>query len=132
MSVDSAQAFLETWFRGDLKQIIRSDATEEQFFAIVKESGFDFTREEWEQVAAPPRRELSEAELGEVSGGGDPRWVIHVDHLAYGRCGNNPSGKDESGHFDMSKCYDATFRACHQEPCVGANWDHSHPGGDGG
>ena len=130
MSIDSAQAFLETWYRGDLPQIIRSTDTEERLFAVAKESGFDFTREEWMQVAAPPRRELSEAELGEVSGGVDPGFVLQIHLPAHTHYCNDPGPDlDEFGNFDMSRCADHAWQQCHRQQCVGYNGDHSHPAG---
>ena len=126
MSEESAKAFLKKWYQGELEQIIRSTDTEEQFFAVVKASGFDFTTEEWIKVATPSRRELSEEELGEVSGGhsNGAQFCINIVRGHRGLCGE-PGAGSIAGHFDKSRCADHVFEECNREPCVGYNGDHS-------
>ena len=52
-------------------------------------------------------------------------YVLQVNRsVGNKRCGDI---RTNNGQFDFSKCYDPTFRRCHQEECAEANWDHSHP-----
>eukprot|EP01045_Picozoa_sp_COSAG04_P018375 COSAG04_NODE_1696_length_5900_cov_86.704706_8_plen_424_part_01 len=47
------------------------------------------------------------------------------------QCGG-PGSTTADGHFDYSRCSERGFQQCHQAACMGANWDHSHPGDDSG
>ena len=66
MSIESAKAFLERLKSDeDFSKTVGEIATAEERMEYVKTAGFDFTKDELDEVTA----ELSEAELKEVSGG---------------------------------------------------------------
>ena len=75
MSVESAKAFLERVKKDkDLQEQLKKVNSEEKFFAIVKASGFEFTKEEWPAEWLPVNKvqRLGESDL-EDSAGADPR-----------------------------------------------------------
>ena len=66
MSIDQAKAFMkELAVNEELKQILHSCSTPDERMNYAKESGFDFTADEFAEV----RTEFFEAELDGVSGG---------------------------------------------------------------
>ncbi len=74
MSEDEAKAFIERVQKDkELQEKLKSADSEEKFFAVAKEAGLDFTKEEWLSVA--PKKaggELSEQQLETASGGDGP------------------------------------------------------------
>ena len=86
MSLESAKDFIEKAQEDrELQEQVKDANSEEKFFAVVKEAGFDFTKEEW--LAVVPKEsegELSEADLEQAAGGYDHQtvWATHFlrDH----------------------------------------------------
>ena len=68
MSIEQAKAFIEKMKTDEefTKRIMAIEDSDAQFQAIA-EAGFDFTKEELEQV----RQEVDEADLEQISGGGE-------------------------------------------------------------
>ena len=72
MSEESAKAFLKMLGEDkELQEKVKGVDSEEEFFAVVKEVGLDFTKEEWLEV--DPRfseGQLTDKDLVQVYGGG--------------------------------------------------------------
>ncbi len=67
MSIERAKAFMESMKTdGDFKKEVGEKSSGEDRMQFVKANGFDFSKEEFEQV----KSELSEGELEKVPGGG--------------------------------------------------------------
>ncbi len=67
MSVESAKSFLERMKTDeDFRKECSDKSSPEDRMIFLKESGFDFSKEEFEQV----KPELSDDELSKVTGGG--------------------------------------------------------------
>ncbi len=66
MSIESAKAFMERMkIDGDFKKEVGEKSSGEDRMQFVKANGFDFSKEEFEQV----KSELSEGELEQIGGG---------------------------------------------------------------
>ncbi len=67
MTIESAKAFLERMKTDeDFSKEVGEKSSPEDRMIFLKESGFDFSKEEFEQV----KPELSDDELSKVAGGG--------------------------------------------------------------
>jgi predicted ribosomally synthesized peptide with nif11-like leader len=70
MSIESAKTFIEKVKEDEaLQEKLKAVDSEENFFAVVKEAGFDFTKEEWGEFNTKKEGTLSETELSSVAGG---------------------------------------------------------------
>ncbi|MCP4138700.1 MAG: Nif11-like leader peptide family natural product precursor, partial [Chloroflexi bacterium] len=73
MSVESAKSFLERMKTDeDFRKECSDKSSPEDRMIFLKESGFDFSKEDIEKV----KSEMSEEELGSVAGGGYACGVI--------------------------------------------------------
>ena len=95
MSEEDAKAFLKKVGEDkELQEKIKGADSEEKFYAVAKEAGFDFTKDEWLAVVPKPKDgELSEDELSEASGGS-----IGICHP------EKPSRTGQHGWFINTKC----------------------------
>ncbi len=91
MSIESARAFLERIRNDDnFRKQVGEIATPEERLEFIKAEGFDFTKEELDEVQS----ELGDMELDQVAGGG---WGCGYTHEGEGHCGNT--------HEDYDPCY---------------------------
>ncbi len=74
MSIESAKAFVERMKTDeDFRKEVGEKSSPEDWMKFVKENGFDFSKEEFEQV----KSELSEEELDRIDGG---VWNTTINH----------------------------------------------------
>ena len=78
MSLESAKGFLELVQKDEgVRNRLRGCSSEETFFSVVKETGFDFTKEEW--IAVSPKKAEGEASSSgreEHRSPGTARWEV--------------------------------------------------------
>ena len=76
MSIESAKAFYQRMTEDtSFRTPFEAEITKEERQQLIKESGYDFTAEEWQQAmteiqAASSNEELKEEELEAIAGGG--------------------------------------------------------------
>ncbi len=74
MTIESAKAYLERLRNDeDFRKEVGEKSSPEDWMKFVKENGFDFSKEEFEQV----KSELSEEELDRIDGG---VWNTTINH----------------------------------------------------
>jgi predicted ribosomally synthesized peptide with nif11-like leader len=90
MSKESAKAYLERLEKdSDFKKKVQSAADDDSRWAVVKNAGFDFTKEELIEVMQEKSgRKLTDAELEQVTGGA----VIGAAVAAAGATAGNTVG----------------------------------------
>ena len=74
MSKESAEKFYDDIQGNDALRAKLEAASKEERPGILKDAGYDFTKEEMKEVAAG-RAELSPEDLEKVTGGSTPEWV---------------------------------------------------------
>ena len=74
MSVESAKEFLKKLAKDEAFKKSIESASDEEKQKIVKEAGFDFTKDEIKEVVGGSS-ELSDADLEKVAGGSAVTWV---------------------------------------------------------
>ncbi len=75
MSIESAKAFLKKLASDEsFKKKIEGAASDEERQKIVKEAGFEFTKDEIKQVVGDSA-ELSDSDLEKVAGGSATKWI---------------------------------------------------------
>ena len=76
MSVESAKAFLKRLSKDeDFRKSLENAASDEERRNIVKEAGFEFTKDDLKALADSAKSELSEEELEKVAGGNALEWT---------------------------------------------------------
>ncbi len=76
MSVDSAKAFLKRFAKDeDFRKSLENASSDEERRNIVKEAGFQFTKDDLKALTKEVKSELSEEELEKVAGGSVIHWT---------------------------------------------------------
>jgi predicted ribosomally synthesized peptide with nif11-like leader len=103
MSEDEAKAFLKKAGEDkELQEKLMGADSDEKFFAVVKEAGFDFTKEEWGAVASTMMSagdDLTDEALEQASGGALPAWCVAVAKAAIGSSNVTMEQLVKSGHL---------------------------------
>lgn len=74
MSIESAKKFYDQIQKDDALKAKLEAASKEERQQILKDAGFEFTKEEMKEVAAS-NTELSAEDLENITGGGAAKWV---------------------------------------------------------
>jgi len=74
MSIESAKKFYDYIQKDDALKAKLEAASKEERPQLLKDAGFDFTKEEMKEVAAS-NTELSADDLENITGGGAAKWV---------------------------------------------------------
>lgn len=74
MSIESAKKFYDQIQKDDALKAKLEAASKEERPQILKDAGFEFTKEEMKEVAAS-NTELSAEDLENITGGGAAKWV---------------------------------------------------------
>ena len=80
MSIESAKEFLKKLAKDEVfRKSLENASSDEERKKIVKDTGFYFTKDDLEELAAQVSGELSDGELEQVAGGSNP--LLWIDPL---------------------------------------------------